>query len=88
MTTTLVSGEKKEEKEEKLNSLPPTKSMQVLFKYSIETSFVDITPKRGNKATGIREVTGKGSSSNIQEKAIKRPTYAHLDFSLSSESVS
>ena len=85
MTTTLISREKKKGKK---NFLPPTKSMQVLFKYSIDTSSVDITPKRGNKATGIREVTGKGSSSNIQEKAIKRPTYAHLDLSLSPESVS
>lgn len=49
-----------------------------MFKYCIDTSSVDMMLITGKRATGINEVTAKGSNSIIQEKAINKATKAHF----------
>ena len=55
-----------------LVKLPPTKSIMVLLMYCIDTSLVLRIPISGHNATGIKAVTGNGSTSNIQYNAIMR----------------
>ena len=58
------------------------KSMDVPFMYCMHVSVVDMIPMSGNSATGIRDVMARGSSSHVQNTAIRQRTYAHFDASV------
>ena len=53
----------------------------VLLMYCMETSLVLKMPISGHKATGIREVTASGSTSNIQYRPITAIMNPHLALS-------